>query len=248
MREDMSSRKERLHLLDAIRGFSVISMVAFHYCYDLKFIMGADLAWFAPPCQDVWRASISWAFIALSGFMCCISRNNLRRGARYSVAALAIFAVTSLVAVDAPISFGVIFCMAGCTLLEGILELCGVRLRSPLAALVLFVLFVLCLGIPRGTWGIGALSFPLPRALYDCGWLAWAGFPGPGFVSGDYYPLLPYALLYLAGTSLGGLCREREFPEFLYRRISPLELVGRHALPIYLAHQPLLLLLCGAIP
>ena len=60
----------RVHVYDVVRGFSVISMVLFHLCYDLKFILGMDLGWFAPPFQDIWRASIAWVFVFVAGGMC----------------------------------------------------------------------------------------------------------------------------------------------------------------------------------
>ena len=207
----------RVHGYDVIRGLAVISMVGFHFCYDLATLKGASIPWFIPPFQDVWRASISWTFLIVAGVMCSYSRSNLRRGVRYLVLALVIFAVTTIAAVDTPISFGIIYCM----------------------------LFVLCLGVPSGTIGFAPFGGPflrLTRVPYDSGFLSWLGFPGPHFSSGDYYPPLPFSLLYLSGVSLGRLFRSIGTPRWL-RRLScrPIEWVGRHALPVYVLHQPILL-------
>ena len=72
--------------------------------------------------------------------------------------------------------------------------------------------------------------------------MSWLGFPGPTFASGDYYPPLPYTLLYLAGVCIGRLVALRGEPTWLERlSCRPLEWVGRHALPVYVLHQPVLL-------
>lgn len=239
----------RLRVFDALRGFSVASMVAFHLCYDLKFIMGKDLPWFEPPFQDVWRASISWTFLLVAGCMCSFSRNNIRRSLRYGAVALAIFVVTSVAGIDDPISFGVIYCMAACTLIAGLLERANLRPYGLVAAACLFAIFLLTLHVPQGFVGLGTLKIALPRAWYATPLFSWLGLPGPGFISGDYYPLIPYAFIYLCGASLGWYGRDAGFPDCVYAiGCKPLELIGTHALPIYIAHQPILLLLCSIIP
>lgn len=241
---DAASRG-RIGVFDLVRGFSVISMVLFHLCYDLKFIAGAQLAWFAPPLQDVWRCSISWTFLFVAGCMFPLSRDNLRRAAEYGAVALAIWIVTSVVAVDVPISFGIIYCMFVCTLVAWALHLLGLLPRGRAAAVVLVVMFLALQGLADGTVGIGALSWDVPSELYSTPWLSWLGLPGPGFTSGDYYPLLPYLALYLAGAALGTRWSRKGYPEWAYRaHIAPLNFVGRHALLVYIAHQPVILGIC----
>ena len=232
----------RLGVFDVVRGFSVISMVLFHLCYDLRFIAGLPLDWFAPPLQDVWRASISWTFLFVAGCMCPLSRSNLRRALVYGGVALAIWVVTTVVAVDTPISFGIIYCMAACTLVAWALGRLGALPQGPVAAALLLACFLVTQGLPRGTVGVGELTLSLPRGLYDSGLLAWLGLPGPGFASGDYYPLLPYLFMYLAGTAMGAWWAERGYPKWVRgAHVRPLAFVGRHALAVYVAHQPVLL-------
>ncbi|MCI6273840.1 MAG: DUF1624 domain-containing protein [Coriobacteriaceae bacterium] len=239
-------QRRRIGIFDAVRGLSVISMVLFHLCYDLRFLAGADLAWFAPPLQDVWRASISWTFLFVAGCMCPLSRSNLRRGFGYGAVAVAIYLATALAAVDVPISFGIIYCMSACTLVAWALERLRCMPTGPVLAGALFVCFVLLLGLPSGTVGIGPLSLALPRSLYEVPGLAWLGVPGPGFSSGDYYPLVPFVLMYLTGASMGSWLRERGYPgRFWDAQVPVLNFVGRHALLVYVVHQPVLLLLTG---
>ena len=257
MRQDVeaaASRRPagRIGVFDVVRGFSVISMVLFHLCYDLRFIAGVPLSWFAPPLQDVWRASISWTFLFVAGCMCPLSHNNLRRGLTYSGAALAVWAVTSVVSVDTPISFGIIYCMAACTLVAWALARLGALPRGRAAAAVLVILFLSLQGLPHGVIGLGPFVLELPRTLYQTPCLAWLGLPGAGFVSGDYYPLLPYLCMYLAGAALGWGWARRGYPAWAREaRVGPLSFVGRHALLVYVVHQPVLLaitqLITGAL-
>lgn len=245
-------RAGRVRGFDAIRGLAVLSMVAFHLCYDLAYIRGLALPWFHGLGQDVWRASISWTFLAVAGCMCAFSRNNLRRSCRYLAVALLIFVVTSVVAIDVPISFGIIYCMGASTLAYELVARAGIFPRSPVGLVAAFAMlllaFVLCLGLPAGTVGMGAATMALPQDLYDSGLLSWLGFPSPAFASGDYYPLLPYGLLYLAGAALGRLMRLGGVPTWLRGLCCPpLELVGRHALAVYVIHQPVLLLVAGVL-
>lgn len=238
----------RVRVFDVVRGFSVASMVLFHFCYDLRFIVGVDLDWFAPPLQDVWRVSISWTFLFVAGCMCAHSRSNLRRGLQYGLVALAIWVVTSIASVDTPISFGIIYCMAACTLLSAALVRMGALPKGPMAAAVLFLAFLALQGLPHGTVGIGPLTASVPEGIYGVNGLAWLGIPGPGFSSGDYYPLLPYLFLYLAGAAMGSWWAARGYPTWAMDvRVAPLEFLGRHALAVYVAHQPLLLALSALL-
>ena len=238
----------RVGVFDVVRGAAVVSMVLFHLCYDLVYITGVDLPWFAPPLADVWRSSISWTFLFVAGCMCALSRSNLRRALCYGGVALAICVVTSVAAVDTPISFGIIYCMAACTLVAWALGRVGASPSGPLAAAVLFVSFLALLDLRGGTVGIGPLSLELPAGLYETPGLAWLGIPGPGFASGDYYPLLPYLFVYLAGTAMGSWWARRGYPLWAREvRVEPLTWIGRHALAVYVAHQPVLLVIATLV-
>lgn len=240
--EGWSHPSSRVGLFDAVRGFSVASMVLFHLCYDLVVLTSVSLLWFKPPFEDIWRSSISWTFLLVSGWMCSFSKNNLTRSLRYLAVAAAIFTVTSLAAVDDPINFGIIFCIGGATLVDALLERLDLEPSGPLAAILLFALFLACLHVPQGSLGLLGFTVELPASLYATPWFSWAGFPGPGFISGDYYPLIPYALIYGAGIALGRTFLRTGYPVwFLRARCRPLQWIGRHALAIYVAHQPIIL-------
>ena len=221
-----------------LRGYTVISMIAFHAVYDIAYLYGFAVPWFTVgPMRELWRISISWVFLALAGWMTIHSRNNARRGCQYAVVAILVWIVTSIVRVDTPISFGIIYCMAACTLGFALLE--RTVLARPWSARSLGALAGICM--------ILALAcYQVPRARYGISGLAWLGFPSPGFASGDYYPLIPFGFIYLAGALLARAWRQQgtgAYPAwFASIHCAPLEVVGRHALLLYMVHQPVVLI------
>ena len=36
----------RVRFFDSLRGLSILSMVGFHLCYDLRYLAGLSLPWF----------------------------------------------------------------------------------------------------------------------------------------------------------------------------------------------------------
>lgn len=264
-----TASSQRVRGYDILRGFSVISMVAFHACYDIVYLWDVRLGWFRSPLQDVWRASISWCFLLIAGIMCSYSRNNLKRALKYLFVAALIWIATTMIAVDTPISYGIIYCMGFSSLLAWALEklfhrnrdacateLDGLASRTPngsrsnqltIVTITLFLAFLLALEVPQGRLGLGVFSGPyitLPKCLYTTEMLNWLGFPGPSFASGDYYPPIPYSLLFLVGSTLGLYMKRQGVPSILNKmRCAPLEWIGRHALEIYVVHQPIVLAL-----
>lgn len=235
--------RPRVAAFDALRGFTILSMCAFHACYDLAYIYGFDMGWFTSGAvQDVWRDSISWTFLLLAGWMTSLSHNNLRRACVYGLAAFAVFAATSIAAVDAPINFGILFCMAASTLLWAGIEAAIKRRGAPFGAAVALAPALACILLFAASYGV-------PRELYGFSGLEWLGFPSAGFSSGDYYPMIPFTFMYLAGAfaSRAWAGSGRRYPAWMMRDpCPPLSVVGRHSLLIYLAHQPVVLVLIEA--
>ena len=163
---------QRVAFFDVVRGFSVISMVLFHLCYDLRYIYGFDLGFFQPPFQDIWRCSISWVFLFIAGCMCTFSRNGLKRSAKYLLAALTVYVVTVLAAVDTPISFGIIFCMGACTLVEYLLQRLHIAPSGLATAATLLLAFLFTQGISHGYVGFGSMHVYLPKSLYATPYLS----------------------------------------------------------------------------
>ena len=223
--------QNRITVFDTIRGFTMLSMAGFHACYDLAYLYGWDMPWFTQTIfQDIWRASISWVFLFIAGWMCTLSRNNIKRAVKYAAAAFVVWVATTLVSVDDSVNFGIMFCMAACT--------ATFALARPVIAKV------------PSVWGIAicltlfALTWSIPKTVYPIPYLAWLGFPGPDFISGDYYPVIPFLFMYLAGFFAAHTTQEANYeaPGWAYANPIPaLASLGRHALPFYLLHQPVIL-------
>lgn len=223
---------ERIAFFDMLRGLVIISMIAFHATYDAAYIYGFHVPWFTDPViQDVWRATISWTFLALAGWMTSLSRNNFKRAVVYGIFAFIIWLATSVVSVDTPVSFGIIYCMGFCTLIYALIRPVHERINPVIGLILSLALFGLLWHIPRGT--------------YDVVGFSWLGFPGPGFESGDYYPPIPFLFMYLAGSFAANLLvklRPAGYPAWMKRDTIPfLSWLGRHSLAIYVIHQPLLI-------
>ena len=172
----------------------------------------------------------SWVFLFIAGWMCTLSRNNIKRAAKYAVAALIVWVATTLVSVDDSVNFGIIFCMAASTAIVALARPALDRLPAVWGISICLILFA-C------TWSI-------PKAVYPIPYLAWLGFPSPDFVSGDYYPLIPFLFMYLAGFFAARTAQKanRKAPAWAYSNPIPaLASLGRHALPFYLLHQPVIL-------
>jgi uncharacterized membrane protein len=67
------------------------------------------------------------------------------------------------------------------------------------------------------------------------------GLPQAGFESADYFPLLPWIFVFLAGTVLGVPVKEHKLPEWFYTaRVPFFAAAGRNTLLIYVLHQPVI--------
>ena len=127
-------------------------------------------------------------------------------------------------------NFGIIYCMAACTAVAAVARPMLKKVPSTWGIAICLALFV-------ATWGI-------PKSTYSFPYLAWLGFPGPRFVSGDYYPIIPFIFMYLTGyfTARTAQRCEHPAPSWVYANPIPaLTSLGRHALPFYLLHQPIIL-------
>jgi len=67
----------RYQLLDTLRGFSLVSMILFHACWDLVYLFGYDWPWYKGTLGYLWQQSICWMFILISGF--CMGLKQERR-------------------------------------------------------------------------------------------------------------------------------------------------------------------------
>lgn len=233
----------RVTLFDALRGLALVNMVAYHGMYDWVSVFGRSAAWFTrTDYARTWQQAICWTFLLVAGAVFDYGRHPFRRGAAVFGCGMLLTAVTLLVMPSERILFGVLHLIGAAVLLTAALRRVLKRVPALPGAVGSFALFLLLRGVPRGVVGIGAFCTALPRRLYRSSLLAPLGFPGPGFYSADYFPILPWLFLFWTGLFLWRFLRPRFEEKLRGKRICPpLEALGRHSLIVYLLHQPALM-------
>ena len=216
---------KRIWELDALRGICILGMVAVHIGYDLG--TASPLFLFV----QNWGGIV---FLVLSGICVTLGSRHLRRGLLvFGCGMLCTLVTLSLHLLGFAgkgliIYFGVLHCLGVCMLLWAVFS------RIPDALMAALACLLCAVGLRLGQ--IAPVTVP---------WLLPLGFQFPGFASSDYFPLLPNLGYFLFGSLLGR--RWYRLPVTRLPRIDPqrfpirfLCLCGRHSLPIYLLHQPLI--------
>jgi uncharacterized membrane protein len=225
---------DRFDRLDALRGAAIVWMVAFHFGFDLN-----HFGWLSPPHNfhrdPLWTTQRT---VIVSGFLLCAGmgqavalENGLgwarfwRRWAAVAGCAVLVSAGSALMFPRSWISFGVLHGMA--------LMLLAARFAAPLRG---------------GLWPLGALLVALPRMVqhpfFDTRLTNWVGLVTQKPVTEDWVPMLPWLGVMLWGLALGQWLLARQRPVLagpLPRPLSPLALLGRWPLTVYMLHQPLLI-------
>lgn len=235
----------RIYLLDELRGFAVFCMIFYHGCYTLGYLFGVEegvyfFRFFMPA-----EPFFAGLFIFISGIACNLSHSNLARGLKLLAVALGVTLVTWIFVPEDLITFGILHFLAVCMILAGLfMPMMDRRRFSWTFVGVCAAGYALTRNLARGYLGFsGCLA--LPGALYASNWLAPLGFHNASFASADYFPLLPWIFVFAAGMSVGRLAKAGKFPAFMYRSEVPqLSWLGRHALLLYLVHQPVIYGVC----
>ena len=238
-----TSRPERIQSIDALRGLCVVLMCIHHLLYDLAAFLGAPWWLFTNPVFDVLHYTFAGCFILQTAVSSRFSRSNIKRGLKVIAVALALTLVTWLGdrlsakymggELGILIVFGVLHLLGICMLFYGLTRKLWDILPDwlmPAFCVLQIVLTAKCAD------GVCSTSVP---------WLFPFGFITESFYSADYFPLLPWIFVFLLGTWLGGKIRAGKLPARFYTARFPFfPKVGRHALLIYILHQPILAGLC----
>lgn len=230
-------KKHRIWELDAFRGICILGMVFVHLMYDLAELYGI-IDWEYPLWFDIMKNWGGVLFVLLSGICATLGRRSVRRGLIVLAGGLIVSAVTwgmykffhfhkSII-----IYFGVLHCLGAC-----------------------MILWWLCKRLP--TWSLGLLGGAMVAAgLYlgtiypaDNLYWIWLGVIPRGFMTSDFFPLLPNLGYFLLGAVIGRMLYRKK--ETLFPRANPknflivvLSFLGRHSLEVYLLHQPILAGIC----
>ena len=234
-----------------MRTLAIGLMVVYHVAYDVH-LLAPQLA--LDPFDGAWRGlqvTCASLFLAVAGASYWIAdqrsrarglrgvalwRDHARRGGEVLAAAVLVSVATLLaLGSDDAVRFGILHLIATA------------------------VLIVMPFTVRLGAWNavLGAAAVAVGVLLKDAG----SNAPGalilgldPGETGVDWYPLLPWIGVCLIGVAIGALLypggergpwlsRFTSEPRGTTRAGAP----GRHSLPIYLVHQPVLVVLTALV-
>lgn len=243
----------RLHIIDALRGFALLNMIVFHTLWDAASLISAPWGiaidhFMTSSIAYAWQQSIGIGFILIAGFCWPLGKKPIIRGLELIVWGFIITAVTLWVEPDNPVHFGVLtllgLSMIILCIVDAIARALTARIRNRgvhtalgiIALIACTALFIFLHDAQTGNmWGTS-----LPQSWYANNFTTLLGFPFDGFVSSDYYPVIPWLFISIAGYVLYRLMFHVKLLSLLRVTapvLTPLEWLGRHSLVIYLAHQ-----------
>jgi len=225
------ARTGRIESLDAARGIAIVAMIAYHFCFDLRYFgvtqwdFEHDIRWLSA------RAAILSSFLLIAGISAVLANRQawplahwLRHIGVIALAALLVTAGSYLMFPGSFIWFGVLHAIALSLLLAKPL------LPRPLLAALAGISMI-------------AAGLVYSNPLFDGRMLGWVGFMTAKPAAEDYVPLFPWMGVLLLGVALGHLLVRTRFAVLapLARLPAALRLLGRHSLAVYLLHQPLMI-------
>jgi len=234
--DSASQRSRRVDAVDCARGLALVGMAFYHLGWDLAdFRLASPMLPFTTGMRLLSHVVAS-AFLLLVGASLALAhRNGLnvrafwRRFAIVAGAAALVTAGSFVFAPSEPITFGILHCIAVASLVA------APFVTAPAWA---------CLAM-----GLAAIVAPQlgQSALFDPPWLLWLGLGKALPNTLDWRPLMPWAgvvFLGLAAARLPGVLEWLKRPG-RWRAVSApsraISFAGRHSLPVYLIHQPILI-------
>ncbi|MES3014440.1 MAG: heparan-alpha-glucosaminide N-acetyltransferase [Pseudomonadota bacterium] len=222
-------RHERL---DALRGFAVVWMALFHFCFDLAHFRVIDADFYRDPLWTTQRTVIVSLFLFCAGLGQAIAAEQGQRWARFwrrwgqvAGCALLVSAGSALMFPRNWVSFGVLHGLA-----------------------LMLIVGRLSAGWGRWLWPLGLAALLLPQFVrhpwFDSRWTDWVGLVTHKPVTVDWVPLLPWLGELWWGLAAGQWLLQRRrgwLTDALPATCRPLVLLGRWSLSFYMLHQPVLI-------
>lgn len=238
--------KKRYCFLDELRGFAVLCMVFYHAFYTMAFSFGSmwaeELYYFFMPAEPYFAS----AFILISGICSQFSRSNIKRGLMLAVIAVAISVITIVLLprygfYDCEIYFGILHLLSAGLLLSAWLNKFFKKCPPFIFIVMFLLLFFATFKFSMGEVGLFGYNCTVPDVVYKSNALFFLGAYNATFFSADYFPLLPWLFMFLCGECVGVYALRGKFPRFFEKKhIPPLGFLGRHALIVYVLHQPVI--------
>lgn len=222
-----SGTSRRLWEIDTLRGIALVLMIIFHFLFDLREFYGFPVHYNSGVYYYIGKVS-AILFMLISAISCAFSSSNLKRAVKFLAVALAITIGTHLYNPAFGIKFGILHFLGMCILLYPLFKGLNKYILLVLGTIIIM---------------LGRYFSVLP---VDNNYLFLFSLTSNTWVSADYYPLFPWLGVFLYGIALGKILYPRH--QSLLKRFQGSNFfgfIGRHTLPIYLIHQPVLLLLIG---
>jgi uncharacterized membrane protein len=224
--------KSRFDRLDALRGFAIVWMATFHFCFDLAHFRVIQENFYRDPFWTVQRSVIVTLFVFCAGFGQAVAheqqqdwRRFWKRWAQVAGCALLVSIGSWTMFPRSYITFGTLHGMA-----------------------VMLILVRFSAGWGRWLWPLGALAIALPRFVhdpfFDTRWTNWIGLVTRKPVTEDYVPVLPWLGVMWWGMAAGQwvlVHRRHWVTGALPSALRGLALLGRWSLSFYMVHQPVLI-------
>ncbi len=236
----ISTKSDRYYVLDLIRGICIILVVVYHCMYDYFVIFKGTYSLMGSWGMNFFRDCFVGVLILLAGISSNLTRSNIKRGIKTFLWGMVITLVTWVVMPDSVVVFGILHFFGVAMLVYGLLQKALEKLPEMIGFFGNLLLFMLTLGIYDGYFGWkGLFTIDIPTAPYRNIPLFALGF-NTGNGSGDYWPIIPWIFLFLAGCFIGRYFKEKKVPEwFKANPVPSLAYIGSKTLIIYLVHQPL---------
>jgi uncharacterized membrane protein len=223
--------RQRIAAIDALRGTAIVAMVAYHFCFDLTVfrLYGADF--YRDPFWIGARGLIVTGFLLLVGISLVLAQRDAAPAARFWRRWVEIAGAAALVTAGSYLMFPRSFIYFG--ILHGIAA--SLLLARPL---VPYPTAALALGIAAVVVG-NTVALP----FFDAPLASVVGLTTRKPPTEDFVPLLPWCGVVLLGIAAGHALARTRFALLAPLDRAPrwLAWLGRHSLPIYLVHQPILL-------
>lgn len=234
---------KRLWEIDTLRGMAVITMIIFHLRWDLSFFQAASPLNTSSGFWYLLQRYTAISFVLLAGLSLTLKlagfvRKEVPPGQQYVS-----FLRQGLWVFGWGMVISLVMWASGVGVVHfGVLHLIGF---SIIAAFPLLRFKWLNLGLWVLLFVVGGIV--LSRQIYvNTLWLVWLGLYPMFYTAVDYFPVIPWFGVALLGVFFGNLlypAGRRVVMLSDWSAAGPvrgLRFLGRHSLPIYLLHQPVL--------
>jgi uncharacterized membrane protein len=225
-----SNDKRRSQAVDIARGLAILAMIVFHFVRDLEMFQVIAAGTTLTGGWAFMARAIASSFLFLVGVSLVLAHPEQTRWAAFGRRFLIISAAALLVSLaswaampERFIYFGILHAIAFASVLGIVFVRASAWVAAAVAIAILGTWFALGRGLPLNPWW---------------GWTGLAMYPRPALDLIPVFPWLAAAFLGIAFAKTLPLPRSnRQSGQVAFA----MSWLGRHSLPIYLLHQPVLI-------